>query len=95
MKPAEGVKFTQYDEYGLPKNDGFDYQQFIVTDDLRPTDLYIPAPPEMVERMHVKTGYHRDVDKDIKDMTEEGKYIHINLFTLFLYRKGSVFVYDR
>lgn len=25
MKPAEGVKFTQYDEYGLPRDDGFDY----------------------------------------------------------------------
>ena len=65
MKPAEGVKFTQYDEYGLPKDDGFNYQQFIVTDDLRPTDMYIPAPPEMVERMMTKTGYHRDVDKEI------------------------------
>lgn len=73
MKPAEGVKFTQYDEYGLPKNDGFDYQQFIVTDDIRPTDLFIPAPPEMVERMMVRTGYNRDVDKEFNEMTEEGK----------------------
>lgn len=49
LKPADGVKFAQYDEYGLPKDDGFDYKQFIVTDDLKPSDLYIEAPPEMVE----------------------------------------------
>ena len=37
-KPADGVKFTMYDEYGLPKNDGFDYQQFISTDEAQPGD---------------------------------------------------------
>jgi len=36
--------------------------------------MYIPAPPEMVERMFVKTGYNKDVDKDFKQMTEEGKF---------------------
>ncbi len=25
FKPADGVKFAMYDEYGLPKDDGFDY----------------------------------------------------------------------
>jgi hypothetical protein len=32
---------------------------------MKPTDLFIPAPPEMVERMYVRTGYNRDVDKDV------------------------------
>lgn len=62
-----------YDEYGLPKNDGFDYQQYIVTDDIRPSDMYIPAPPEMVEAMMTNYGYRKDVDKEVKQMTEEGK----------------------
>lgn len=75
MMPAAGVKFTMYDEYGLPKNDGFDYQQFIRTDEMQPSDMYIPAPPEMIERMMVRTGYHKDVDKEFKDMTEEGTYL--------------------
>ena len=93
LKPAEGVKFTQYDEYGLPKDDGFNYKQFIVTDDLRPSDLYIEAPPEMVEQMYIRTGYNRDVDKEFSKMTEEGNYscfiFNVN------YREGSVSVHDR
>jgi hypothetical protein len=28
----------------LPKDDGFDYSKYIVTDDIRPTDIYIEAP---------------------------------------------------
>lgn len=63
-----------YDEYGLPKDDGFDYKQFIATDDIRPGDMYIPAPPEMLEAMLTMKGRRRDVDKEFKDMTEEGNY---------------------
>ena len=44
-KPTEGVKFKEYDELGLPKNDGFDYKKFIVTDS-SPTDTVIEADPE-------------------------------------------------
>lgn len=66
-----------YDEYGLPKDDGFDYKQFIVTEeDYTPADMYIPAPPEMIEAMLSNKGYRKDVDKEVKDMTEEGKHIH-------------------
>ncbi len=74
--PAEGVKFARYDEYGLPKDDGFDYNQFIATDDLRPSDLFIPAPPEMVERMMIRTGHNKDYDKEFNQMNEEGNYYH-------------------
>lgn len=49
FKAAEGVKFTEYDEYGLPKNDGFDYKKYIVEDDRDDADMVIPAPPEMIQ----------------------------------------------
>ena len=91
LKPAEGVKFAQYDEYGLPKDDGFNYKQFIVTDDMKPSDMYIEAPPEMVEQMYIRTGYNRDVDKEFNTMTEEGK-LSLNLSTLC--RKGCIFMHD-
>ena len=39
-----------FDQYGLPKNDGFDYHKYIVTDEID-ADMYIPAPPEMIEAM--------------------------------------------
>ena len=73
LKPAEGVKFAQYDEYGLPKDDGFDYKKFIATDEMRPTDLFIPAPAEMIERMAIRTGVNKDYDKDVSQMNQEGK----------------------
>lgn len=77
LKPADGVKFVQYDEYGLPKHDGFNYSQFIVTDEMQATDMYIPAPPEMLERMLYRTGINKDYDKEVHQMTEEGNYINI------------------
>lgn len=46
---------------------------------MKPTDLFIPAPPEMVERMMFRAGYNKDVDKEFKDMTEEGNSIFFNL----------------
>ena len=92
FKPAAGVKFAQYDEYGLPKDDGFDYKQFIVTDEMRPTDLYIEAPPEMLEKMMIKAGINKDIDKDVKHMNEEGMvYVVMIIFV----RKGSVQLFGR
>lgn len=32
IKVKEGVSFIQYDEYGLPMNDGTDYRKFLSTD---------------------------------------------------------------
>jgi hypothetical protein len=34
--------------------------------------MYIPAPPEMIEAMLTNKGRRVDVDKEVKDMTEEG-----------------------
>jgi hypothetical protein len=53
FKPAEGVKFVRYDQYGVPidpdAETGFDYQKHIATEDLAPGEaMYIEAPPEMV-----------------------------------------------
>jgi hypothetical protein len=81
LKPAEGVKFVQYDEFGVPmepdSETGFDYQKHIVKDDMQPGDFYIEAPPEMVARMTAKPGpgIRRDVDKDPAFMTEEERAV--------------------
>ena len=82
MRPAEGVKFVQYDQYGVPvepdSDTGFDYQRHIVTDDLRPSDMYIEASAEMVARMTAKptkAGVRRDVDKDPALMSAEERAV--------------------
>lgn len=41
---------------------------------MKPSDTFIPAPPEMIEKMLVRTGYNKDVDKEFSKMTEEGKF---------------------
>jgi hypothetical protein len=53
LKPAPGVKFTRYDQFGVPlepdAETGFDYQKHIARGDLAPGEgMYIEAPPEMV-----------------------------------------------
>lgn len=82
MRPAEGVKFIQYDQYGVPvepdSDTGFDYQRHIVTDELRPSDMYIEASAEMVARMTArptKAGVRRDVDKDPALMNAEERAV--------------------
>jgi hypothetical protein len=62
---------------------------------MKATDLYIEAPPEMQERMFKpQPGIKKDVDKDLKDMTEEGT--HLTLIILnFLYRKVSLPMFGR
>jgi hypothetical protein len=56
---------------------GFDYQKYIVTDDARPSDLFIEAPPEMIAQMNAKPapGIRRDVDKDPTKMTDEERAV--------------------
>ena len=87
-KAAEGVKFTEYDQYGLPKNDGFDYHQYISTDE-RPADMVIAAPPEMILQMMKRgVGRRTDVDKELFQMNEEGT--SNILLTLNIIREGCV-----
>jgi len=59
FKPAAGVKFTRYDQFGVPlepdTETGFDYQKHIAREDLAPGEgMYIEAPPEMVAQMYAK-----------------------------------------
>ena len=72
---AEGVKFTRYDEYGLPIDDGNDYQQFICKDHtVDPNDIMIDAPKEMMNKMLFPTGIRKDYEKKYEEMNEEGKF---------------------
>ena len=82
FKPAEGVKFVRYDQYGVPMEPdaetGFDYQKHIATEDMAPGEaMYIEAPPEMVAQMYArpKAGIQRDIDKDISKMTQEEREV--------------------
>jgi hypothetical protein len=38
--------------------------------------MFIPAPPEMIEAMLHQSGHRKDVDKEINQMTDEGKLKH-------------------
>ena len=50
--------------------------------------MYIEAPPEMVEAMYQNRGYRKDIDKELAQMTEEGKQI-ILIYTDY-FREGSI-----
>ena len=71
-KVADGVKFVEYDELGLPKNDGFNYRDFITTD-TKELDTVIAAPPDAMEAALRPKGVRHDQDKPVADMNEEGK----------------------
>ena len=72
FKPAEGVKFKQFDALGLPVDDGFDYYKYITTD-TNTFDTVIEASPDLMEAaMHPK-GERFDRDKEDNEMNEEGK----------------------
>jgi hypothetical protein len=72
FKPTEGVKFVEFDELGLPKNDGFDYHKYITTD-TNTLDNVIDAAPELMELAIRPRGVHIDMDKALNEMNEEGK----------------------
>lgn len=73
FKPADGVKFTQYDELGLPKGDGFDYHSYITTDS-KPLDTVVDASPELMELAYRPKGVRFDIDKKKEEMNDEGKF---------------------
>ena len=70
-RPAPGVKFAEFDEYGLSKKEGLG--QFISTDNSIP-DVFIEAPAEMMEKAMRPIGVFRDYDKPVEELTNEGKY---------------------
>ena len=71
-KVAEGVKFVEYDELGLPKNDGFDYYKYITTD-TNTLDTVMDATPDQMERALRPKGTRYDADKEQDEMNDEGK----------------------
>lgn len=71
-KVLDGVKFVEYDELGLPKNDGFNYKELITTDEKELDDV-IHAPPEAMEAVLRPKGLRVDQDKPTNEMNEEGK----------------------
>ena len=69
-RPAPGVKFTEFDEFGMSKAEGLG--KFISTDNGIP-DVFIEAPPEMLEKAMRPRGVFRDYDKPVEQLTNEGK----------------------
>ena len=71
-KAVDGVRFVEYDELGLPKNDGFDYHKYITTD-TNTLDTVIDAAPELMDLAMRPRGVHIDMDKQLDEMNDEGK----------------------
>jgi len=71
-KAVDGVKFIEYDELGLPRNDGFDYYKYITTD-TNTLDTVLDATPEQMAKVMRPTGTRYDCDKEEKDMNDEEK----------------------
>jgi hypothetical protein len=72
-RAAAGVKFTEYDEFGLSKKEGLG--QFVSTDNGPDYDYLVEAPPEMLAKAYAKPrGVFRDYDKNVDELTVEGKY---------------------
>ena len=72
FKPAEGVKFKQFDALGLPTDDGFDYYKYITTD-TNQLDTVIEASPDQMEAVYHPKGERFDRDKEENEMNDEGK----------------------
>jgi len=71
-KAAAGVKFVEFDQYGMNKAEGLG--KYISTDNHIP-DLFIEAPPEMLAKALKPVGVFRDFDKEINDLGKEGKLV--------------------
>eukprot|EP01022_Parablepharisma_sp_SALTPOND_P010883 TRINITY_DN144_c0_g2_i1.p1 TRINITY_DN144_c0_g2~~TRINITY_DN144_c0_g2_i1.p1 ORF type:complete len:533 (-),score=132.00 TRINITY_DN144_c0_g2_i1:675-2273(-) len=69
MKPDEGVKMIEYNEWGVPK-DGTDYSNFFKADDSRPADIVLKPPADYKFPQIIV-----DEDKEYKDLTEEEKEV--------------------
>ena len=88
-----GVKFKEFDELGLPKDDGFDYYQYITTD-TNELDNVIEASPEQMELAFHPKGERFDRDKEEDEMNEEGTSLVIIdsslTCSISYFREGSV-----
>ena len=66
------MKFVEYDEFGLPMDEGVDYKKYIKTDDLPGATILKPSDEQMLRILN-PTGVREDTDVEVKDMTEECK----------------------
>lgn len=74
LKAAPGVKFMQYDEYGLPNTEeAKELRKYISTEEAAADAIVIEAPPEQLEKALRPTGIRYDYDKPVQDMNAEGK----------------------
>ena len=71
LKAAPGVKFVEFDEFGLDKREGL--SQYICTDEKEP-DYVIAAPVEMYLKAMNPVGVFRDYDIQAKDVRGDSKY---------------------
>jgi hypothetical protein len=75
LKAAPGVKFMEYDEYGLPNTEeAKELRKFISTEEAAADAIIIEAPPEQMEKALRPTGVRYDYDKPVDQMNAEGKY---------------------
>ena len=81
FKPAEGVKFKQFDALGLPTDDGFDYYKYITTD-TNQLDTVLEASPDQMEAVYHPKGERFDRDKDENEMNDEGKAFGAFYYTI-------------
>ncbi len=70
MRPNDGVKMVEYNQWGIPK-DGHDYSNFFREDEARPADIVLKPPPD-----YKYPAVTIDADKDVKELTEEEKEVH-------------------
>ena len=78
FKPAPGVEFVQYDEYGLAKNDPeADKLRKFISKDNEVLDTVVMAPPEVLEKSLAlpAKGERVHMDKKYDEMDDEGKQI--------------------
>ena len=81
FKPAEGVKFKQFDALGLPTDDGFDYYKYITTD-TNQLDTVLEASPDQMEAVYHPKGERFDRDKEENEMNDEGKAFWAFYYTI-------------
>ena len=72
FKPVAGVKFVEYDEFGLKTTEDQEFKKYIKTDDLVGATV-LQAPEEQMLRIMNPTGVREDTDIEVKDMNEECK----------------------
>jgi len=76
LKAAPGVKFLEYDEFGLPNTEeAKELRKFISTEETAADAIIIEAPPDLMEKALRPKGIRYDYDKPFDQLNAEGKYL--------------------